>query len=88
MAELFASGRIIDLILALTVAETIGLVLYHRWTKRGPAPRDVLGTLLAGMFLMLAVRGAIAGEWWGWLALYLLAALVAHLIDLTRRWPR
>lgn len=88
MAELFASGRIVDLILALTLLEGIALALYHRRTGRGPTLGSIVGTLLPGLFLMLAVRGAIVGEEWIWLALYLLAALVAHLMDLARRWPR
>ncbi len=88
MAELFASGRMIDLILALTVIEGMGLAFYHRRTGRGPTPPALLGTLLPGLFLMLTVRGAIVGEEWPWLALYLLAALIAHVSDLARRWPR
>jgi hypothetical protein len=35
---------------------------------------------------MLALRGALVGAWWGWIAVGLLAALVAHLFDLQRRW--
>jgi hypothetical protein len=88
MAELFASGRMIDLILALTVLEGIALALYHSKTGRGPTPGAVLGTLLPGLFLMLTVRSALIGEEWGWMALYLLAALITHLMDLARRWPR
>jgi hypothetical protein len=88
MAELFANGRIVDLILALTILEGIALVLYQRKTGRGPKFAAILSTLLPGVFLMLTVRGAIVGESWRWLALYLLAALVAHVMDLARRWPR
>jgi hypothetical protein len=88
MAELFASGRIVDLILALTLLEGIALAFYHRRTGRGPTSGSIVGTLLPGLFLMLTVRGAIVGEEWIWLALYLLAALIAHLMDLARRWPR
>ncbi len=88
MAELFASGQIVDLILALTLVEALILWLYHRRSGRGPAPADYIGSLLAGAFLMLALRGAITGQSWEWLAIYLLAALAAHLSDLARRWPR
>ena len=39
MAELFATGRIIDVILVLVVLEAVGLVILWRWTRRGVAPR-------------------------------------------------
>jgi hypothetical protein len=86
MSGLFASGRIVDLILALTAAEAAFVVLYHRRTGRGPKPAAFLGTLLSGACLLLALRGALAEAWWGWIALWLLAALVAHVSDLRRRW--
>lgn len=86
MAALFASGRIVDVILALTLAEAVGLVAWHRRTGRGVAPADFLGNLLSGVCLLLALRAGLAGAWWGWIALALLAALAAHLTDLARRW--
>jgi O-antigen ligase len=86
MSELFASGRIVDLILGLTVIEAVLLVGYHRITGRGVAAADLAGNLLAGMFLLLALRLAIGGAAWTWLALCLTGALVAHLCDLGRRW--
>jgi hypothetical protein len=87
MDRLFASGRIVDLILALVALEALGLLAYHRRTGRGPAPADALSNLLSGACLMLALRGALVGAWWGWVALPLLASLLAHLADLRRRWP-
>ena len=56
MNELFATGRIIDPILALLAAE--GLYLYFHWraTGRGLPPAAFLPTLVSGMFLLLAVR--------------------------------
>ena len=66
MDRLFASGRIVDLILALVALEALGLLAYHRRTGRGPAPADALSNLLSGACLMLALRGALVGAWWGW----------------------
>lgn len=88
MAELFASGRIVDLVLALAILEGVALGLFHYRTGRGLALADTVTTLLPGMFLMLAIRSALVGQSWMWLALYLLAALVVHAVDLARRWPR
>lgn len=86
MAALFASGRIVDLVLALTLCEAAALLAWHRRSGRGVPPREFLANLLSGACLLLALRVGLAGAWWGWIALALLAALVAHLTDLARRW--
>ncbi|UHD18157.1 hypothetical protein [Thiocapsa bogorovii] len=86
MAELFASGRLIDLILGLVLVEAIALGVLHRLTGKGVAPRDLVGLLLAGAFLLVAVRLALTGAEWFWIGLSLGLALVAHLADLALRW--
>ena len=86
MAALFASGRLIDLALAITALEAVLVVAYFRRTGRGVAPGDFLGNLASGVCLMLALRCGITGAAWPWIAAFLLAALVAHLRDLRRRW--
>jgi hypothetical protein len=83
MSALFGSGRIVDVVLALTAVEFLCLVLYRRRTGHGP---DVFATLLSGIFLLLALRCATVHAPWQWLALCLTAALVAHLTDLQQRW--
>jgi len=85
MSELFASGRIVGLILAFMALEAVVLVVYHRRTGRGVAPGDLVPNLLAGGFLLLALGGALSGTWWGWIAFALAASLAAHLADLRRR---
>jgi hypothetical protein len=87
MMSLFESGRIVDFVLAITAIEAALLVAYHRLTGRGPAPAQLLGNLLSGVCLMLALRAALVDAWWGWIALWLVAAFGAHLNDLRRRWP-
>lgn len=86
IAELFSSGRIIDIIILLVVLETAALFGLHRFTGRGPLPRAILPTLLSGLLLMLTLRAAIADLSWQFLALPLTLALVMHLIDLAQRW--
>lgn len=78
LSGLFAGGRIVDAALLLAAAEALALALARR--------RDLLATLLAGLCLLAAVRLALAGAPWPWLALSLLAALAAHLADMARRW--
>lgn len=86
MGDLVASGQLVEAILVLTVLEGVMLGVYHRVTGRGVAAADVASFLLSGIFLLLALREALVGAWWGWIAASLLGALVAHLVDLGRRW--
>ncbi len=86
MAELFASGRVIDLILVLVLVEAIALGLLHRLTGQGVALRDLIGLLLAGACLLVAVRLALTRADWVWIGLWLGLALCAHLLDLAMRW--
>ena len=88
MAHLFATGRIADLIIALSLVEGGLLTWYYRRTGRGIAPSDALPNLLAGIALVAALRLALSGAGWPAIATCLLAALAAHLADLRRRWRR
>lgn len=88
MEELFESGRIIDIILALIVLEVIAIYAYNRIKRRPPALSDVALNILSGACLMLALRAAFTGSAWQWAALWLSAALAAHLTDLWRRLRR
>ena len=86
MADFFASGRAIDLIVGLTLLQAIGLAIYHRRYGAGLSPADLLSLLVPGLCLLLALRGALVGSHWTWIAACLLAALAAHIVDLRRRW--
>jgi hypothetical protein len=86
MASLFASGRIVDLIFAFTAIEFAVICAVRARAGRGVAPLELCVTLASGLFLMLALRCALVGAPWRWIALCLLAALVAHICDLYRRW--
>ena len=88
MGEFFANGRVIDLILIMMLIEGALLTLYHRKTGRGIPPADLAGFLLSGLFLMLALRAALVGAWWGWVSLGLTAALITHLADIALRWRK
>lgn len=88
MQDLFASGRIVDLILLLMVAEAAMLVLHNRRTGRGLPARQAVTVLMAGGFLMLALRASLTGESWSAVALFLGLGLIAHLADLAGRWRR
>jgi len=88
ISMLFASGRIVELILAFMLVEGGLLWLHHRRTGRGVDPVDLLINLLSGISLLLALWAALVGAPWQWIALALAASLAAHLADLRRRWGR
>ena len=84
----FASGRIIDLILLVVAAEAALLAWLGRRGGRPSLFTDVAPTLVAGTLLLLTVRAALAGAWWGWIALILTLALISHGVDLLSRWRK
>lgn len=85
MDDWFASGRMVDLVLAFAVLEGVVLVAWRRAAGHEHAVADVASVLLPGVCLLLALRCTIGGADWIWTATCLLAALVTHLADLVRR---
>ena len=88
MTELFQSGRAADVILLFLFLEGLGIWLYHRRTRRGLQLGAVLPFLLAGAAFALSLRAALTGAGWPLVALPLLAALIAHIWDISARWRR
>lgn len=76
----------IDWILAGMGLEAIALAVFHRRTGRGPPTASILPNIAAGAMLLLGMRLALAGTWWGWISLCLFIGLMAHLADLRQRW--
>ena len=88
MREFVASGRIVDLAIALTLLELIGLIVYRVRTGRGIEASKLVTGLASGLLLMLGLRAALTGADWPWIALALSASGAVHLLDLKNRWPR
>lgn len=86
LQHLYTSGRIIDFLLGFVALEFIVLSIAYWRTSRGIAPKDLLTNLLAGAFLLLALRSTLDGHSWSWRAAFLGASFPAHLLDLRRRW--
>ena len=80
LARLFASGHAIDVVLAVMAAEGSWLVARAR---RSAA--DVVIALLPGALLLLALRAALTGAGWAWVATCLTLSLPAHVADVRRR---
>ncbi|NGM21548.1 hypothetical protein G3576_16110 [Roseomonas stagni] len=88
MEAFFASGRVADLVLLVLLLEAAALALWHRRTGRGLAPAAILGLAMPGVALVLALRAALVGAGWGWVAAALSAAFAAHLLDVWLRLRR
>lgn len=89
MAELVASGRLVDIALALVCLEALALLVVagrRRGLRAGAL--DILPNLASGACLMLALRAALVGSGWGWVVVFLTLALIAHVADLARRLRR
>jgi hypothetical protein len=84
--EIFAGTLLIDIVISVTLIEWAALYFWHRRTGRGVAMSEVRLTLLAGLYLMLAVRASMTAAPWYVVALLLLAAGLSHAADLLRRW--
>lgn len=88
MSGLFASGLVADFVLALVALEA-GLLAWHRRrTGRGVPVGETLAFLGAGACLLLALRAALVGASWEWVAAPLAGAGAAHIADLALRWRR
>jgi hypothetical protein len=87
LQSLIQTGRVADLLIAVLLAEAAVLVGLRMATGRGFAASYVISNLLAGLFLVLALRTALTDASWIWTALSLAAAGIAHAVDLAVRWP-
>ena len=75
---LFARGHAADVVLAVMLAELAAL------TVSGWPLRQALLRLLPGALMILALRAALTGAGWQWVALALALAFPAHLADLAQ----
>jgi hypothetical protein len=86
MQELFSSGRVADIVLAVMFVEGLVLMFAYKRTGKGIAPLNLFFGLAAGAGLVLALRAVLVGAAWPWIAAALLVSLAAHAIDLYLRW--
>ncbi len=85
MDAFIRSGGIADVILVVLAAETalVGLYLWRR--GQAMALLSLAAANLAGGALVLAFRAVLHESGWLFVAIYLAAALLAHLADLALR---
>jgi hypothetical protein len=79
MEQFFASGRAVDVVLAVLFVEALWL----KW--RGQRWADIAPALLPAVLMMLGLRAALTGMAWPFISLPLALAFPVHLYDLRRR---
>jgi hypothetical protein len=83
MVWLFASGHAVDIVLAVIGLELVWMVTRARWRLT-----EALLCLGPGALMLVALRGALTGLDWRWIALPLLVSFPIHLADLAHRSRR
>lgn len=85
MEGFISSGRIADVILVGIAIELL-VVGFYLWRKgEGLMLVSLAASSLAGGAIVLALRAALQGSGWLFVAVYLGAALLAHMADLALR---
>ncbi|WP_051699069.1 hypothetical protein [Erythrobacter longus] len=79
IANFFESGHAADLVLAVLAAEAIWLKL------RGWTLGKIIGLVGPAVFIVLALRAALVGADWEWVAVLLALSFPLHLMDLKAR---
>jgi hypothetical protein len=82
---LFAKGHAVDLILLVILAEFAFLTLRRRRFGHRPLMIDRVLAFAPGICLLLALRMALTGAGWIWIAVFLAASFPFHIADLVRR---
>jgi hypothetical protein len=86
VAELFASGRVVDGIVMLMIIEYAVLIFLRKRSGSSLSASSLVANLAAGAALLLSLRAALVGSSWRWVSIWLLLALLAHAADLKMRW--
>lgn len=73
----------IDLVIACIVLEVLALAVLRNHSLQRALP-----SLVAGLAMALALRGALFGSAWHWVWLCMALAGAAHTVDVLRRWRR
>jgi len=82
---LLYDGTLVDVALGALVVEIAVLLVLSGRGRVKLRPLDVLGQLLSGGILLLALRCALTGADGRWILLLLAASFPVHLYDLMRR---
>jgi hypothetical protein len=87
MADFFTSGHVVDFIIAVLVVEGLALIFFRRGNSAPGRITNIIVAALPGICLLMALRAALTGAGWMFIALWLVLSFPAHLADLWRRPP-
>ena len=79
MNGFISGGHVADVVLMVLLLEAI-VLRTRRWRMA-----DIATMLLPAAFMLVALRAALTGANWPWIALPLAASFPVHLADLRRR---
>ncbi|MBY0520767.1 MAG: hypothetical protein K2P79_10110 [Sphingomonas sp.] len=77
MHGLIADGHAVDIVLLVIAGEAFWLWRGRRWSGRA-----LICRLMPGVMMMIALRAALTGQHWVWIALALALSFPFHLADL------
>jgi len=86
LEQFYQGPLVVDIAIGFITLETLLLWAWYNFTGRGLALADCVLTIVSGACLMLALRYALTPGGWPGMALFLIAAGIAHGADLRRRW--
>lgn len=81
--EFFANGHAADLVLAVLALEAVWLKVAKGWDWA-----RIVGLIGPAVFIVFALRAALVGAGWEWVAVLLALSLPLHLMDLRGRLGR
>lgn len=88
MRLFFSSGHAVDFVIAVVACELVALLYWRARRGAGLSVADLIGLQLPGVCLLLALRCALVGADYRWIALCLAASFPFHLFDIMRRSRR
>ena len=88
LSELILSGRIIDIVLVVLFLELVVVSVLYRARGNGIPPYPLMVNIGAGGSLALAIKASLTGAGWQWIAFWLVASLIFHVLDVGARWQR
>ena len=86
LEQLYQGPLVVDIAIGFITLESLLLWAFRKFTGRGIALADCVLTIVSGVCLMLALRCALTPDGWPGVALFLIAAGIAHGADLRARW--
>jgi len=86
LEQLYQGPLVVDIAIGFITLEALVLWVWHKFSGRGLALADCVLTIVSGACLMLAMRCTLTADGWPGMALFLIAAGIAHGADLRTRW--